>query len=145
MMEGKNRKKRSKMSYPVTFRKKVLQTMAEKSLSRSATSRRFGIAIKTINKWMIDITIKKTRNKKPTKIDSEALRKDVEMYPDHYARERAQRFGVSANGIWSALKRLKITYKKNPKPPKSGSRKKIYLYPRNRSLEKSSQNDSIHR
>ncbi|WP_407079486.1 IS630 transposase-related protein [Candidatus Regiella insecticola] len=43
----------------------------------------------------------------------EALAQDVATYPDDYQYERAQRFGVSAQGIRHALKRLRVSRKKN--------------------------------
>jgi hypothetical protein len=46
-----------------------------------------------------------------------ALQEDVTNNPDSYHYERAQRLGVSASGIRLALKRLKITYKKNMESP----------------------------
>ncbi|GFN45275.1 transposase [Candidatus Regiella insecticola] len=54
-----------------------------------------------------------THNKPATKIDMEALAQDVATYPDDYQYERAQRFGVSAQGIRHALKRLRVSRKKN--------------------------------
>ncbi len=44
-----------------------------------------------------------------------ALQKDIEMYPDSYSWERAQRLGVSRSGIRDAqyrfdLATLKLTY-----------------------------------
>jgi hypothetical protein len=59
----------------------------------------------------------------------EALRGDVEQYPDSYNEEGAKRFGVSPKGIFEALKRLGITYKKKPKTPQGGSRKAIRVLP----------------
>lgn len=53
------------------------------------------------------------RNKPSTKIDMDALQKDVLQNPDHYQYERAKKFGVSQSAIFYALKRLKITDKKN--------------------------------
>ena len=53
----------------------------------------------------------------------EALKKDIEDYPDSFQYERAERFGVSASGIQHALKRLKVTYKKNPHTSEGGQRK----------------------
>jgi transposase len=53
----------------------------------------------------------------------EALKRDVELYPDAYHYERAVRFGITESGIRSALKRLGISYKKKrcniPKPMKT--------------------------
>ena len=44
----------------------------------------------------------------------EALKQDVETYPDAYQYERAQRLGVSQRGIGYALKRLAMSRKKKP-------------------------------
>ena len=60
-----------------------------------------------------------TRNKPATKIDMAALAKDVEIYPDAYQYECAERFDVSQRGIGDALKRLKISYKNNTRTSKS--------------------------
>ena len=38
---------------------------------------------------------------------------DVKKYPDAYNYERAQRLNVSTSGIYCALRRLEISYKKN--------------------------------
>ncbi|WP_231858699.1 IS630 transposase-related protein [Xenorhabdus nematophila] len=54
-----------------------------------------------------------TRDKPPTKISDETLIADVKNYPDDYQWERAKRLGVSQSAIHYALKRLKITVKKN--------------------------------
>ncbi|SUO94071.1 Transposase [Suttonella ornithocola] len=50
--------------------------------------------------------------RKPSKIDDEALLKDIEQYPDDYQWESARRFNCSQSAICYALKRLKITHKK---------------------------------
>jgi transposase len=59
------------------------------------------------------------RNKPATKIDMEFLVRDVELYPDAYQHERAERFGCSQRGIGYALKRLKISRKKTFFHPKA--------------------------
>ncbi|RYE19674.1 MAG: IS630 family transposase, partial [Sphingobacteriaceae bacterium] len=64
------------------------------------------------------------------KINNEALKNDIELYPDSYCYERAVRLGVSATGIRDAQYRLGVTYKKNSKAPEGKSRKKIYLLPK---------------
>ncbi|HJD56360.1 MAG TPA: IS630 transposase-related protein [Rickettsia endosymbiont of Pyrocoelia pectoralis] len=45
-------------------------------------------------------------------MDMEKLKEDIKKYPDSYNYERAERLEVSRNGIYYALKRLNITYKK---------------------------------
>ena len=80
-------------------------------------------------RWAKNIELKTMRNKPATKIDMEALKKDVEAYPDAYQYERAQRLNVSKTGIGYALKRLGVTYVKKPKSPPSGLRKTISILP----------------
>jgi hypothetical protein len=51
----------------------------------------------------------------------------VEIYPDAYQYERAERLGCSQRGIGEALKRLKITYKKNAVASESQRRRTAML------------------
>nr|WP_241538055.1 IS630 transposase-related protein [Xenorhabdus sp. KJ12.1] len=50
-------------------------------------------------------------------MSDEALLTDVQNYPDDYQWERAKRLGVAQSATHYALKRLKITVKKNAKAP----------------------------
>lgn len=50
--------------------------------------------------------------RKSYKINDDALREDVEKYPDAYQYERAARFNCGVSSIGAALKRLNITVKK---------------------------------
>ena len=68
-------------------------------------------------RWLVELELKKKRNKPATKIDMDLLRADVVNYPDSFQYERAQRFGVSKSGIGLALLRLKVSYKKNMESP----------------------------
>jgi transposase len=117
------------MTYSVQFRKKVLK-LEELGESFINLSKRFKISITTITRWKKQFIPKDTRNKQPVKIKEDSLKKDVEQYPNSFSYERAKRLGVSASGIKYAMKRLKISYKKKPKSSKSGSRKKIYILPK---------------
>ena len=72
----------------------------------------------------------KKRNRS-TKIDMEALKRDVEQYPDAYQFERATRLDVAEHCVWYALKLLNVTYKKNPKSSKSNPRKTLCFLRRN--------------
>ena len=65
------------------------------------------------------------------KVDMDALKKDIELYPDGYQHERAKRLGCTRGGIYHALKRLGVIYKKNTEASKSRSRKAIYVLPKN--------------
>jgi transposase len=92
--------------------------MKEKSnLTFQKTSEKFNIGMRTLVRWQREIEPKLTRNKPATKVDMEKLRRDVEKDPDDYLSERAERFGVSVSGIFYALRRLNVSYKKNSVPP----------------------------
>jgi transposase len=120
------------MTYSVHFRKKILNIKEKEGLTFVEVAARFGLSKTTVFKWSKRLEPQKTRNKPATKIDMEALKRDIESFPDSYYYERAARLGAKRSGIGDAMRRLGVTYKKNSKSPKSGSRKKIYLLPRDR-------------
>ncbi len=62
------------------------------------------------------------------------LKQDIVDYPDAYQYERAERLGVSQIGIWHALKRLGVTYKKNTQASQGGSRKTLCFLPKTKSV-----------
>jgi transposase len=104
------------MTYPLKFRLQVLKVREREGLTFEATALRFGVGIASVMRWAKKVEPQTTRNKPATKIDMEALARDVEEYPDAYQSERAVRFGVSTRGICAALKRLRISRKKNSAP-----------------------------
>ncbi|MDP8052882.1 IS630 transposase-related protein [Pasteurella atlantica] len=110
------------MSYSLDFRRKVFEIKAKKGLTFEETSQYFNIGIRTLFRWKKKIEPCTTRNKPATKIDMDALLKDVELYPDAYQYERAERFGVTQRAIGFALKRLGISHKKNTKTSQSKRR-----------------------
>ena len=101
------------MSYDEKFRRHVLKIKEQEGLSFAKVAKRFGIAKQTVYYWTKRIEEKKKRDRLPQKICLDAL-SDVTWreHPDAYQHERAERFGVSQNCIWRALKRLGISYKK---------------------------------
>ena len=108
------------MTYSLDFRKKVLAVKAQENLSFEAVALRFGIRSKnTVFRWTKQLEPCQTRNKPATKIDMDALARDVELHPDAYQYERAQRLGVSESCVQAALRRLKISRKKNTKASQS--------------------------
>ena len=117
------------MTYSVDFRKQVLKIRTEEKLSLAKVAKRFGVGVATVMRWTKKIEAQIKRNKPATKIDMEALKKDIEAYPDGYHYERAERLKVSKSGIFYALKRLGVTYKKNSSASESGSRKTICFLP----------------
>ena len=107
------RSKKTKMSYPLKFREKVLEIKKKEQLSKKEISKRFHIGTTTIARWLVKIEPCLKRNKPATKINMEELRKDVKEGPDAFQRERAVKLGVSIRCVGYALIRLKITNKKN--------------------------------
>ena len=122
-------KKYLKISYLLDFRRKVLEIKKNEQLSYEESGRRFGIGKQTVYRWSKRLEPKLVRYKPARKIDMERLEHDIKMYPNAYQRERAERFGVSAVGILKALRCLGVSYKKNLKSSKGGSRKKICIVP----------------
>ncbi len=107
------------MGYSLDFRKQVFKIKEGESLTFQEASDRFGVPIRTLFRWQKRIEPRTKRNKPSTKVDMEALRKDVERYPDHYQYERAKKFGVRQSTIYYALRRLGMSNKKNAVPPES--------------------------
>ena len=101
------------MTYSLDFRQKVFEIKEEENLTFDQTSKRFHVSIRSLFSWSKNIEPKKTRNKPSTKIDMNKLKEDVKKFPDDFQYERAERLGVSPNGILYALRRLNVSYKKN--------------------------------
>ncbi len=98
------------------FQKKILAKLDEGEPIR-AVAARFEIDKNTIVAWKQRIEIKRTRPREPSKINDDALRADVENYPDDYQYGRAARFNCGVSSIGDALTRLKLTVKKDFMPP----------------------------
>jgi transposase len=105
------------MSYDKKFRESVLRHV-EAGHTQEETRKLFGLGANTITQW------KKLKEEtgglgnRPLvrgfkKIDPEKLLADVKEHPDDFNIERAERFGCNESAIRQALKRLKITRKKN--------------------------------
>jgi len=115
------------MTYSVDFRKKVLQIRQKEDLSILKTAKLFGISPTTIVKWSKNLLPKVGRNKPATSIDMQALVKDVRENPDSYQYERATRLGVGTRTVGYAMKRLRVTYKKNFKSSEGKIRRTAYF------------------
>ena len=112
------------MTYSRDFRSKVIKTREIENLSMAKVAKRFGVGLASVLRWSKNIEAIKKRNRS-TRTDMEALKRDVEQYPDAYQHERATRLGVSDYCVWYALKRLGVTYKKNTSAPKGNPRKTL--------------------
>ncbi len=101
------------MAYSLNFRKHVFKMKEKESLPFQELSDKFEIPIWTLFRWQNRLEPKTKRNKPSTKVNMEALQKDIEQNPGLFQYERAKKFDVSQSTIYYALKRLKISYKKN--------------------------------
>lgn len=115
------------MTYSVHFRRKVLLIKKKERLSFESVSKRFGISKNTVFLWTKNLMPRKHRIKPATKLDMQRLQEDIIKYSDAYQYERSERLGMSQSGIHSALKRLKVTYKKIPKTSKSKRRRETRI------------------
>jgi transposase len=113
------------MTHSLDFRLHILSEKKKKKLSFAEAAERFGVGIASLVRWSKRPEPKTTRNKPPTKINMEALKEDIDLYPDAYQYERAERLGVSPTGVWCALKRLQVTFKKNSQASKGKRRKTL--------------------
>ena len=94
------------MTYPLEFRQKVFATKEKFSLTFEQASERFDIPMRTLFRWQLKMKPCTTRNKPATKLDMNALAKDVRSAPDDYQWERAKRLGVANRTIGYGLERL---------------------------------------
>ncbi len=99
--------------YSLDFRKQALQALKHRSFRQVAKD--FGVSPVTIQRWRRELT-PKPQGERRSKISLEALKKDVEMYPDAYQHERAERFNCKQSSICNRLKKLKISKKNSPTP-----------------------------
>lgn len=101
------------MSYPISFRRKVL-TRIEKGMSKRDAARLFKLSPNTIYLWLNSSDLRPQHSaRRNRKLDKEALRRHVQEYPDLYLRERAAHFGVSVPAIWKMMRKLGYRKKKS--------------------------------
>ena len=115
------------MTYSLLFRKKVLAVREKEGLSIAQVAKRFDVGIASVTRWLKRVEPIKHYKRPWLKIDMYALAQDIRDYPDAYLRERAERFGVSINAIFHALRRLNVTVKKNTVPSQNGRYQTIHL------------------
>ena len=103
-------------AYSQDLRERVLSFL-ETNNDKNIASTLFKVSITSIYSWIK--RKKETGNLKPLyreyaykKIDYDALKKYVELYPDSFLFEIANDFSVTPQAIFYDLKKLKITRKK---------------------------------
>ena len=109
------------------MRRKILIIKKKEKISFVKMGKRFGMSPNTIFQWTKKLEPQARREKAAIKIDMEALKEDIKQNPESYQYERAIKFKISKTGMWHAIKRLGVTYKKNFKTSKSGRKKAYYI------------------
>ena len=105
------------MSYEEKYRRRALEYW-ESGHSKKETAAVFKVGTTTLQTWKSQLNesgalAPKKRKETWRKIDPEKLKEYLERYPSAYLREIAQEFACSENSVFKALKRSKITRKKN--------------------------------
>ena len=105
------------MSYSLDLKKRVL-AFIEEGHSKVDASKIFHVSKRSIFLWAKEKKEQgelklKLHDRKPYKIDDKKLAEYIQKNPDHYLKEIAASFHVSISAIFYALRRLKMTYKKN--------------------------------
>ena len=104
------------MTYPIEFRKKVMEVKAKYSLTYQETAERFCIGKDTLTRWHKCLEPKQTKERPSIKLNPSKLEQDIQQYPDAYQYERAERLNVSSSCIFYALKRMNMSFKKRHSP-----------------------------
>ena len=73
------------MTYSIDFRRKGLEIKEKEKLSFAEVSKRFGVAVNSMFLFSKKLAPQRTRDKPATKIDREALKQDIETFPDAYS------------------------------------------------------------
>ena len=115
------------MSYSKRYRERTIEYW-QTGHSLEATHQIFKVSKSTIQKWKKQLEEtgnleKKELHRNFRKIDPDKLRAYVEEHPDAYQSEMAEAFGCSTSGIQDALRRHKITRKKDDRLPGAGAPK----------------------
>lgn len=111
------------MSYDVKYRSRAIEYWND-GHSAKETSEVFSVSIRTLQYWKKQLkeTGKlepKTRRETWRKIAPARLKEYLTQNPDAYLREIAEEFGCSDVAVLKALRRLKITRKKNYPLPRN--------------------------
>lgn len=107
------------MNYSIDLRQRVIHWVLGGN-SRKSASEVFEVHYQTVKAWVKqfletgECVPHQASPSKPDKLDDEALRKDVQSYPDSFQSERASRLGVVQSTISKALSKLGLTRKNKP-------------------------------
>ena len=123
------------MSYSKRYRERTIE-YRQAGHTLKETRQTFKVSRSTIQKWEKQLKEtgdvgKKELHRSFRKIDPDKLKVYVAEHPDAYQSEMAEAFGCSESGIRDALRRHKITRKKDNWLPGAGSAKSSSLSGRN--------------
>jgi len=109
------------MAYDEKYRRRALDYWGEGN-SKRKTAEVFKISTSTLQEWKSKLNetgtlTPKKRKQTWRKIDPEKLKTFIEEHPDAYLHEIATHFKCVVSAVEKALKRLKITHKKNGNIP----------------------------
>ena len=115
------------MSYPKKYRERTIE-YRQAGHTLEETHQTFKVSRSTIQIWEKQLEEmgylgKKELHRSYRKIDPERLKAYVSEHPDAYQSEMAEAFGCSESGIRYALRRQKLTRKKDNAVRGTGSRK----------------------
>lgn len=101
------------MAYSLDLRQRVMARLKE-GHSVEDTAILFQVSPATIYRWRNRPSLARTVvTQRRRKLDAEALRQHVRDYPEARLKDRAKAFGVHPSALGFALKRHRITVKKN--------------------------------
>lgn len=112
------------MSYDKNYRRRALEYLSEGNSFRKTASV-FKVSTTTLQLWKSQLKRtgsleSKKRKETWRKLDPAKLREYVEQHPDAYLAEIGEAFGCSDVAVLKALRRLKITRKKNDSIQRNG-------------------------
>lgn len=103
------------MRYSEDLRRRVVKFIGQGG-SKVEAAKRFGVSRRAVYDWIAlgdNLSSGKPGPKTAHKLDWEALRKGVEKYPEKMITEWAREFGVGTTAIHYAMRRMKLSRKKN--------------------------------
>jgi transposase len=108
------------MAYSIDLRKRCVEYYVDGKHTKAETAKVFQVSTATVSRWRAEFrdngvweSTYKIGSRTPRKLKYEELNAYVNEHPDAFLYEIAAKFGVSGEGVRNALKRYKITLKKN--------------------------------
>ena len=103
------------MRYSKDLRRRVVKYVRQGG-SKAEAARRFGISRPAVYAWLSlgdNLSARKPGPRKAHKLDWEALRQGIESNPEKMMLEWAREFNVVPAAILYAMRRMKLSRKKN--------------------------------